>query len=325
VLVEVSPAKPWPARKELLQMPQVGQDREKSSIQGATAPEMTINKTMDFMDLTSDRARSIRDELNDLIVQLASKNLKVSSWDGTFNLEADVHSSNWINRGYGYKPLPSAADDTNFPWFLYWEIAWLTINNDFRPGDRVLDLGGSSSLFSYYLASKGLEVTAIDIDEGLIQNGNAVSRQMGWNLRNYAMDMAKMTFDSKFDHITSVCVYEHLPIRDRIATSKRVRDLLVHSGGFSITFDYRNPSRKASINSSHDLYEQVIRPSGLRVRGNLDFFDNGVNYLLHPFYYRKRQWKIKIDCIRRGRFSPLQFFKTKRSNDYTFGAIFLQK
>ena len=120
---------------------------------------------MDLEDLNSERALQIIDELNDLIKALRSKNLKISSWYGSFNLSGDPLSNERINRGYGYQSLEGAADDKNFPWFLYWEIVWVVLNNDFKQGQEVLDLGGSSSLFSYYLASKGIKVTAIDLQK----------------------------------------------------------------------------------------------------------------------------------------------------------------
>ena len=108
-----------------------------------------INKTMDLEDLRLDEALTIIDQLNSLIRKLRTEDLKISSWYGTFDLTGDPHSSEWANRGYGYKSIEGAADDKNFPWFLYWEIVWVVLNNEFSPQHKVLDLGGSSSLFSY--------------------------------------------------------------------------------------------------------------------------------------------------------------------------------
>ncbi len=287
--------------------------------------QQVINKTMDLEDLKSDQALVIAGELNSLIEKLRAKNLKISSWYGSFDLTGDINSTEWINRGYGYRSNEGAADDRNFPWFLYWEIVWVISNNKFSSKHRILDLGGSSSLFSYYLASKGVDVTTIDLNRELVDNANFVGNQMGWNLKNYVMDMRELTFDSEFDHITSVCVYEHIPMYDRVTINKKVKDLLVEGGKFSITFDYRNPSLLAQISSAQAVYEQFVKPSGLKMRGNIDFIDNGKNYLLHPFYYKRRLWKTKVICIRRRQFSLWEFLRTKDTNDYTFGALFLEK
>lgn len=287
--------------------------------------ETVINKTMDLEDIKTGEALALVDELNSLIKKLRSKNLKISSWYGRFNLTGDPNSREWINRGYGYKSLDGAVDDRNFPWFLYWEIIWIVLNNEFKPEHKVLDLGGSSSLFSYYLASKGVDITTIDLQKELVDNANFVAERMGWNLTNHVMDMRELNCESKYDHITSVCVYEHIPMYDRVTINKKIKELLVEGGKFSITFDYRNPSRFAQINSPKDVYEQFVKPSGLRIRGNKDFKDNGKNYLLHPFYYKRRLWKYKLTCIMRGHFSPWEIFSIKKTNDYTFGALFLEK
>lgn len=291
-------------------------------------PEMPINKTMDFDDLNSEPARHIIHELNGLVREIRDMQLKISSWYGKFDLSGDTNSFEWINRGHNYKPIEGAADDRNFPWFLYWEIVWLVLNSNFDAHDRLLELGGSSSLFSYYMASKGLDVYTVDINEGLVRNANHVANVMGWKMQNHVMDMRNLHFAEKFDRITSICVYEHIPMYDRVAINSRIKDLLVQGGTFSVTFDYRNPSKLARIKSPEDVYEQFVKPSGLRVRGNQVFYDNGKNYLLHPFYFNKWSWSIKqseITAILAGNFSVLNFFKTKDYNDYTFGALFLEK
>ena len=229
------------------------------------ASEKTINKTIELSHLESEGAKNIITELNDLITDLKAKQLKIGSWYGQFD-----HTSQFeqINRGYNYAPLLGAADDKNYPWFLYWEIVWVTLNSEFKRGQKVLDFEGSSSLFSYYLASKGLEVTTVDLQEDLVENANHVAQQTDWKLENYVMDITQAHFDFQFDHITSICVYEHIPLYDRVQINKRIERLLGPGGRFSITFDYRNPSRCARISSPEDVYEQFVKPSGLTTRGN---------------------------------------------------------
>ena len=284
-----------------------------------------INKTMDFNDLKDNDLKKIISEINTLIINLRRQNLKISSWEGKFNLTGNLASTERISRGYNYRAIDDSVDDINFPWFLYWEIAWVVLNNNFKANDLVLDLGGSSSLFSFYLASKGIEVTTVDLNKELVDNANYVARKTGWKLKNYVMDMRKMIFNMKFDHVTSICVYEHIPYNDRMIINRKIKDLLIDGGHFSITFDYANPSKFARIGSPQDVYEQFIATSGLKLRGNSNFFDNGIRYLLHPFYYNKRLWRFKLSSIKNGDFSPWEIFRVKKSNDYTFGALFLEK
>jgi 2-polyprenyl-3-methyl-5-hydroxy-6-metoxy-1,4-benzoquinol methylase len=282
-----------------------------------------INKTMAREDLTSQQALIIIKELNELIIKLRAKGVKISTWYGSFDLDDEPLEP--INRGYGYTPLDNAVDDRSFPWFLYWEIIWIVLNNQFQAGQHLLDLGGSSSLFSYYMASKGLHVTTVDLQQHLVDNGNLSAEIMDWNLRNYAMDMRELDFDFEFDHITSVCVFEHIPMFDRVEINKKIKAILKPGGHFSITFDYRNPSRLARINTAQDVQEQFIIPSGLAIRGNSKFHDDPKNYLLTPFFFKKLLFKYKLSCIRDKHFLFRDFFKTKDENDYTFGSLFLKK
>ena len=76
-----------------------------------------INKTMDREDLESDKASVIIDELNSLIERLRAKNLRISSWYGSFDVTGDPNSFEWINRGYDYKNIEGVVDDKNFHGF----------------------------------------------------------------------------------------------------------------------------------------------------------------------------------------------------------------
>jgi len=287
--------------------------------------EKIINKTMEVSDLESDRSREIIVELGELIQELRDKGLSISSWYGCFDLTGENTSSEVINRGYNYEPIEGAVDDRNFPWFLYWEIVWVIMNAEFSKGQKVLDLGGSSSLFSYYLASKGLDVTTVDLQKNLVENANRVSQQMGWTLTNHVMNMSDMAFSSQFDHITSICVYEHIPMYERVDINRKIANLLAPGGRFSITFDYKNPSHFARINTPLDVYAQFVEPSGVRPRGNQVFLDTGQCYLLHPFYHPRTSWKYKLKEVRTGHFWPWEILKSKKDNDYTFGALFQEK
>jgi 2-polyprenyl-3-methyl-5-hydroxy-6-metoxy-1,4-benzoquinol methylase len=287
--------------------------------------EPIINKTMDRTDLDSPQAREVIDELNALIVDLHERGLKISSWYGRFELSGDPRSTEVINRGYGYSAIAGAVEDRNFPWFLYWEIVWVLLHADIRPNQRLLDLGGTSSLFSFYLASKGVDVVTVDLNPALKANADHVSKTMGWKLENHTMDMRDLEMSGEFDHITSICVFEHIPMFDRVEINTRVRDLLAPNGRFSITFDYRNPSRFARIDSPEDVDAQFVKPSQLGVRGNHEFADAGESYLLHPFYSDKRLWWYKLRSVARHHFPVSELARIKRVNDYTFGALFMEK
>ena len=137
--------------------------------------------------------------------------------------------------------------------------------------------------------------------------------------------MSNMAFSSQFDHITSICVYEHIPMYERVDINRKIANLLAPGGRFSITFDYKNPSHFARINTPLDVYAQFVEPSGVRPRGNQVFLDTGQCYLLHPFYHPRTSWKYKLKEVRTGHFWPWEILKSKKDNDYTFGALFQEK
>jgi 2-polyprenyl-3-methyl-5-hydroxy-6-metoxy-1,4-benzoquinol methylase len=285
--------------------------------------EKIANKTMDRADLETPEAQKIMNELNELINLLKSRGLKISSWYGVFDLSNDP--SEYINRGYGYELFPGSVDDKRFPWFLYWEIVWLILHNDFKPGQKILDIGGSSSLMSYYLAWKGLDVVTVDLNNKLVENADLVASQMNWTLTNFVMDARNLDLKTTFDHIISVCVYEHIPLFDRIQINLNLKKILKDNGTFSITIDYRNPSKRARINSPKDIKEQFVEPSGLEIRHNSDFYDNKKNYLLHPFFHKSFWLRYKRTCIRRKEFAWWEFPFISYKNQYTFAALFLKK
>lgn len=280
---------------------------------------------MDKEDLLSPDAIKIINELNNLIILLHENGCFASSWYGKFKLDENPSKFEKINRGYSYKALKDISDDINFPWFLYWEIYWIVKNGEFKASDKILDLGGSSSLFSYYLAHKGYDVTTVDVQDELVANANLVAEKMHWNLKNIKMDMSKLTLNNKFTHITSICVFEHIPMYERIKINKSILQLLEEKGRFSITIDYKNPSRFASINNPEDVRDQFIIPSGLKIRENEMLYDNNKRYLLHPFYYKYFLIYYKWRSIKKGHFKWYEFFKIKFKEDYTFAAIFLEK
>ena len=132
-------------------------------------------------------------------------------------------------------------------------------------------------------------------------------------------------FNTSVDHVTAICVFEHLPMFERVAVSRKIAGLLVPGGKFSITFDYNNPSRHARINSPDDVDKQFVEPSDLVLRGNRTFVDTGQRYLLHPFFHPQTSWRDKIRNVRHGHFRPWEAGRRKTENDYTFGALFMEK
>jgi 2-polyprenyl-3-methyl-5-hydroxy-6-metoxy-1,4-benzoquinol methylase len=281
-----------------------------------------INKTMSRMDLFEEEAKPVIDALNDLLRQLYSRNLFVSSWIGSlpnitlwsrfFGTRQQNRFQNigWEQR-LNYQPLQDAVDDARIPWFLYWEIYWLLYNTKpfLRKGMRILDAGGASSLLSAYMASLGFEVHTVDLNKKLILNGNYIAKKMGWKMYSYEMNMKQLRFpDNYFDHAYSVCVFEHLDFDIKQKALLEIARCLKPGGILGISFDYRNPAPGVhgvgkdprpinQLSSEDDLKRTFLSTGQFGLIGNNGFYDNGESYLIHPIYKKP----------------------------YTFGSMFLRK
>lgn len=287
--------------------------------------EVVINKSMDREDLRLPGCQVVLGELFGLMRRMGRAGVSHSSWYGT--VDSWPSAWEWINRGPDYEPWAGNPDEVRVPWFLLWEIAWLVSNTPMRGGSRVLDMGGAASLFSCYLASRGHEVVSIDLNESLVARTAEIAERMGWRLSARRMDMQDLDFpDEHFDHVFSVCVFEHLPVSGRICCSSAVRRILKAGGTAGFTFDYGNPQAFARIDTPSDVESQLVGPTGLTARGNLPFFDCGKRYLDAPTHFgfgrltslvsRLNAWST--GHLERGRIG-------ERHRRYTFGAVFLEK
>lgn len=294
-----------------------------------TAP---INKSMDRDDLLTPEGSRFVARLNRLAEQLEDARLPVTSWYGGlprpgFELSIPgmrrfarrllgrtrrVGAIAEINRGGdSYDPVPGVTCDDHHPWFLYWEAYWVATRG---PGlsatARVLDAGGTASLFSCYLASRGAETHSVDLNERLVAAGDETSRAMNWDLHSHCMDMTDLHFDDDyFDHAYSICVFEHLDAELRQRALRELARVLKPGGILSLTFDYGGPGVSlAGTGPNHDPENLIRTPDEAHGHffscdsyepvGNTRFFDNGKRYLAWP---------------------------DDPSQRYTFGAVFLRK
>jgi len=291
-----------------------------------------INKTMERSDLLTAEAEPIIQAINNLIKTLYSKKLYMTSWYGTLPKSKKIKLNraglkNLIeiimrkkenkeeigmnNRGPDYIPLPNSADDGRIPWYLYWEIFGVLKNGpQLKNNMKVLDAGGTSSLFTCYLSSLGVEVHSIDTNKKLVSNGNKIAKTMGWNMFSYEMNMGKLDFrDEYFDNAYSICVFEHLNYEIKQSALSEISRCLKPNGVLSITFDYRNPApaisgfgpdigKENQLTTEEDIKRNFLSNEYFELVGNQNFYNNGKSYLVHPKF---------------------------NNAPYTFGAIFLKK
>lgn len=215
------------------------------------------------------------------------------------------------NRGPFYEPLPDAVDDGRISWYLYWEIFWVLKNGpQISRNMRLLDAGWTSSLFTCYLSALGCEVHSIDLNKKLIDNGKKIAKAMGWNMFSYRMNMRKLDFEvNYFDHVYSICVFEHLDYEIKQLALKEIARCLKPNGILSISFDYRNPAPgvvgygpdtrdRNQIMTNEDIKRNFLSTGYFELLGNQVLQDNLKSYLVHPGF---------------------------NNAPYTFGCIFLRK
>jgi SAM-dependent methyltransferase len=287
---------------------------------------------MDRDDLLTESGRRFVSELSDLAERLEERGLPVTSWYGALprresagaapRLRASLRKMTnrlrrageveRINRGgSAYEPLAEVARDDRHPWFLYWEAYWvMTHGPRLDPHQRVLDAGGTASLFSCQLASRGAEVQSVDLNERLVAAGRETANAMGWKMSSHCMDMTKLSFDdASFDNAYSICVFEHLEAAMRQSALSEIARVLKPGGILSITFDYRGPGVNLGgagldytpdnlIQSPSDVARHFFSIDRFEVLGNPEFHDNEKSYLVWP---------------------------ADRTQQYTFGAVFLRK
>lgn len=285
-----------------------------------------INKSMDLKDLETNEAKAVIEELKELEYEFSKNGCIISSWYGECNPTSESKKLSILNRGYNYKPILDLELDFKYPNFLLWEIFWVTSNLNFQKGNKILDIGGSCSLFSFYLAKKGVKVVAIDLNQEIVDEANRIAKVMNLDYKAICMDAEEYLSKTKekFDYITSICVFEHIELEKRKRIIRNIHKCLKKDGRIAFTFDYKNPSKFVNINNENDIKNQFLCNKKLCFLENQNFYDNNVSYLVSVFYGRPVAWRYKIHLIKLKEFPVWELFKTKKENDYTFGAIFLK-
>jgi len=180
-----------------------------------------------------------------------------------------------------------------------WENAWLLTHAAPVAGEKVLDIGGASTLFSFYLAWKGAAVSVVDNDwglHGLIYNARYVAHVMLWPMTVFNRDVREpLPFaDSSFDKVYCVCVLEHLSPSVRQKTMAEVHRVLKPGGICALTIDYSAGRCESAMDQGlrfghpKTLQRDVLAPSRLGIWGNQVLTDDcPPEFFLGALFLRK--------------------------------------
>lgn len=191
--------------------------------------------------------RETADELCKTMRLLHDKDLLYSSWVSSFG---DGHIENTrIAKGPDYVPLPWAYDDDNIPWFTLWEYSWVLRNSGVLTSEkplRILDLGGSSSVFDALLGLRGHKVVVVDRNKEALENARYNAEQFGYDLEGIHGDFIQLPvllagYEGAFDCVLSVSVLFFCNDICHTVLTRNLHSYVKPSGLLAFSFDFLNP------------------------------------------------------------------------------------
>jgi len=225
-----------------------------------------INKTFSRLqdDLEREDVKAVAQEIARLQNLLASKELRFTSAAGSFK------SKDYVARKERNK---------------LWENSWVLAHVTPQAQETVLDLGGASSIISFYLGQKGCRTYCVDNDwgcHGIVYNGRYVAKKMRWPIKIFNRDLAlRLPFrDNFFDKVFCICVLEHLSSPVRRHVMHEISRVLKPGGRAAFTLDYDNARNDPHADKGirymlkETFLNDVLLPSQLEVAGNQTFLDD---------------------------------------------------
>ena len=228
-------------------------------------PSTAINKSAVWLeeDMVKPELRSLAEKMEAMKDKLRSRELRFTNTAATF-----------LSRMFYPR-----SERTKL-----WENVWTIHHSGVKSGHRVLDVGGASTPFSFYLAGMGCSTAVLDNDWGncgTIYNANTVAKKMGWDLKATDHDIAKpWPFpNDSFDRVFSICTIEHLTSPVRRFMMRETGRVLKPGGIAAITMCY-DPNheillvdRGLRFGYRDKLEADVLKPSGLKIYGNQELVD----------------------------------------------------
>ncbi len=132
---------------------------------------------------------------------------------------------------------------------------------------KVLDVGCGEGFYAIYLASKGFDVTGIDISENAIKlaKGNAAKHNV--KIKFMSLDVADLDeINNKFDFVLEWAILHHIPPEQRNKYLENIKRILNEKGKYlSICFNNQNPDFGAKGKDLRIIPEGAKMPAGTKL------------------------------------------------------------
>jgi protein O-GlcNAc transferase len=139
---------------------------------------------------------------------------------------------------------------------------------DFRPGEKVLDVGCNMGLLSHYLHDRGCKVTGIDMDEKIITGAQMVANILNKDIQFRYLDVDNTRIEEEYDTVCLFSVIHHVKyfatVTQNIAEkcNRIIFECRQHEAGLKPVQGQWYRSSGWDFNCSHELItylEQVFK------------------------------------------------------------------
>ena len=132
---------------------------------------------------------------------------------------------------------------------------------------KVLDVGCGEGFYAIYLASKGFEVTGIDISENAIKLAKENAAKQGVKIKFIPMDVAHLDeMNNKFDFVFEWAILHHIMPEQRQKYVENIKGILNKGGKYlSICFNNQNPDFGAKGKTLRIIPGGAKMPAGTRL------------------------------------------------------------
>ncbi|MCD4759984.1 class I SAM-dependent methyltransferase [archaeon] len=146
------------------------------------------------------------------------------------------------------------------------ELRDLVESGEIKPCN-VLDVGCGEGFYAIYLASKGFDVTGIDISENAIKLAKENATKQGVKIKFMALDVDDLDIiNDKFDFVFEWAILHHIIPEQRNKYLENIKRILNKKGKYlSICFNNQNPDFGAKGKDLRIIPEGAKMPAGTKL------------------------------------------------------------